>query len=212
MLYVVFLFCACLLQAQNIDTVYIVNGSFEDVPRHGGEDRKPISGWYDCGEKRFPSENPPDIHPGGYWENKVNAYHGKTYLGMVVRDNDTYEGVGQVLNGELERGRCYEFSVSLAQSPKYWSRSKLTNKNANYIRPTVLRVWGGNSLCEEIELLAESNPINHQNWNTYKFSFKPSQTFSHILVEAYYKTNSKVSYNGHILLDDLSHFYEVACY
>jgi outer membrane protein OmpA-like peptidoglycan-associated protein len=197
--------------SQYLDTVYVGNGSFEDVPRNGGEFRIPISGWYDCGTLKFPTESPPDIHPGGFWENNINAFHGKTYLGMVVRDNDSYEGVGQRLTKVLERGKCYEFSVSLAQSSKYWSQSKLTSQKANYIRPCVLRVWGGNGFCTTKELLAESPPVNHEDWKTYNFSFKPKEEYRYILIEAYYKTPVILPYNGHILLDNISHFYEVSC-
>jgi outer membrane protein OmpA-like peptidoglycan-associated protein len=208
---IIFLLSSGLCNAQYIDTVYLNNGSFEEIPRNGGEFRIPISGWYDCGALRFPSETPPDIHPGGFWENGVSANHGKTYIGMVVRDNDSYEGVGQRLTSVLEKGKCYEFSVSLAQSPKYWSQSKLTNDKANYIRPSVLRVWGGNGFCTTKELLAESSAINHEEWKTYNFTLKPKEEYRYILVEAYYKTPVILPYNGHILLDNLSHFYQIDC-
>jgi outer membrane protein OmpA-like peptidoglycan-associated protein len=198
------------LNAQYTDTVFVNNGSFEDIPRNGG-DRIPISGWYDCGVLRFPNESPPDIHPGGFWENEVKAAHGKTYLGMVVRDNDSYEGVGQRLTKVLERGKCYDFSLQLAQSSKYWSQSKLTNQKANYIRPCVIRIWGGNGFCTTKELLAESPAINHEEWKTYDFTCKPKEDYRYILIEAYYKTPVILPYNGHLLLDKMSHFYERSC-
>ena len=203
--------CVLTSYGQYIDTVFVNNGSFEDMPRNGGEFRIPINGWYDCGTLKFPTETPPDIHPGGFWENNVSANHGKTYLGMVVRDNDSYEGVGQRLTKVLEKGKCYEFSISLAQSAKYWSQSKLTSQKANYIRPCVLRVWGGNGFCATKELLAESPPVNHEEWKTYNFTFKPKEEYRYILVEAYYKTPVILPYNGHILVDNMTNFYEVSC-
>ena len=195
---------------QYTDTVFVSNGSFEDIPRNGSE-RIPISGWYDCGVLRFPSETPPDIHPGGFWANEVNASHGKTYLGMVVRDNDSYEGVGQRLSQVLQKGKCYDFTLQLAQSSKYWSKSKLTNEDVNYIRPCVVRIWGGNGFCTTKELLAESAPVNHEEWKTYEFTFKPKEDYRYILVEAYYKTPVILPYNGHLLMDKMSHFYERDC-
>jgi outer membrane protein OmpA-like peptidoglycan-associated protein len=160
---------------------------------------------------RFPNESPPDIHPGGYWKNMVPSLDGKTYLGMVVRDNDSYEGVSQRLATPLKAGSCYEFSASLAKSPTYISRSKLSQKEENYTRPAVLRVWGGTGYCNEKELLAESTAVNEENWQTYKFSFKPKSELRYILVEAYYKTPVILTYNGHILIDKLSNFVEVTC-
>jgi hypothetical protein len=79
------------------DTIRLTNPSFEDTPKRGGESDQQISGWYDCGMLYFPQESPPDIHPNGFWGVNVPAHDGKTYLGMVVRDNGTYEGVSAIL-------------------------------------------------------------------------------------------------------------------
>jgi len=79
------------------DTIRLRNSSFEDTPKRGGEALEGIAGWFDCGRINFPAETPPDIHPNGYWENNLPASDKKTYLGMVVRDNATYESVSQRL-------------------------------------------------------------------------------------------------------------------
>jgi outer membrane protein OmpA-like peptidoglycan-associated protein len=208
---ILYLLCATLVCAQDLDTIRIINGSFEDNPRNGAETMLDIKGWYDCGRLRFPNESPPDIHPGGYWKNMVPSLDGKTYLGMVVRDNDSYEGVSQRLSTPIKAGSCYEFSVSLAKSPQYISRSKLSQKEENYTRPAVLRVWGGTGYCNERELLAESPPVDNESWQTYKFSFKAKTELRYILVEAYYKTPVILPYNGHILLDKVTNISEVLC-
>ncbi|MEO6130368.1 MAG: hypothetical protein ABIQ02_00875, partial [Saprospiraceae bacterium] len=95
-----FLFCslACALIAQ--EAVMLENPSFEDIPRAGGQSTAPIKGWHDCGLTKFHGETPPDIHPvpTSAWEVSKPAYDGNTYLGMVVRYNDTYESLSQALS------------------------------------------------------------------------------------------------------------------
>ncbi|MBK6668056.1 MAG: hypothetical protein IPG48_18445 [Saprospiraceae bacterium] len=50
-------------------------------------------------------ETPPDIHPKNFWGVNVEAQHGKTYLGMVARDNNAYESVMQELASPLKAKR-----------------------------------------------------------------------------------------------------------
>ena len=195
------------------DTVRITNPSFEDFPKMGNLTPFPtrIKNWEDCGLKRFLGETPPDIHPGNFWENNLPPSDGNTYIGMVVRDNDTWEGVSQRLNGELKAGKCYKLSADLALSSQYLSRSRMTMEQSSYTKPAVLRVWGGDNICSERELLAESEGINHNEWRRYEFTVHPRANHSFILVEAFYRTPVIVPYNGHILLDNLSHFVEIPC-
>ena len=51
----------------------------------------------------------PDVHPGNYWEVNKPAFNGKTYVGMVVRNNDTWERISQMLEKPLIGGVCYDF-------------------------------------------------------------------------------------------------------
>jgi hypothetical protein len=75
------------------EVIKLQNPSFEDIPRAGSGMTPPITGWFDCGKTNFQSETPPDIHPveTGAWGVSKDAYDGATYLGMVVRDNDSWE-------------------------------------------------------------------------------------------------------------------------
>ena len=197
------------MQGQSI--IEIMNPSFEDIPRQGGELRLDIKGWFDCGQIRFPDESPPDVHPGNYWRVNIPPSDGMTYLGLVVRDNDTYEGLSQRLGKMIEAGKCYTFSIDLTKSNEYVSQSRLTSIVTNYVQPTVLRVWGGISLCNDKELLAESMPINHSDWRTYEFKIKSRSSHQFLMVEAYYKTPVFLPYCGHLLLDNLSNIVEVPC-
>lgn len=195
------------------DTVRMTNPSFEDFPKMGtlGPFPTRIKNWEDCGLRRFGGETPPDIHPGNFWENNLPPSDGNTYIGMVVRDNDTWEGVSQRLSTELKGGKCYKFSADLALSPQYLSLSRMTLEKSSYTKPAVLRIWGGNGICSERELLAESESVNHNEWRRYEFVIHPRQNHAYILVEAFYRTPVVLPYNGHILLDNMSHFIEIPC-
>jgi outer membrane protein OmpA-like peptidoglycan-associated protein len=194
---------------QDVD---VINGSFEGIPNQGINNLPfQLNGWYDCGKLRFPTETPPDVHPGGFWENQIAASEGRTYLGMVVRDNDSYEGVAQRLSQVLEGNQCYTFKLKLSRSSTYISQSRLEGTSANYTKPAVLRIWGGNGFCNDRELLAESTPVDHADWKTYEFKIKPKSEYRYILLEAYYKVPVMFPYSGHILVDAMSNFLKITC-
>lgn len=188
-------------------TVYLTNPSFEDIP---GANRIP-QGWYDCGYQ-FPGESPPDVQPSGSWQVRKEAAHGNTYVGMVVRDNDTWESITQPLSGPLLKGKTYKFSLFLCSSEIYLSgtrRTVNTEVKYNFITPAKLRIYGGNSLCAKDILLDESDVISNNDWREYVFTFRPTQTVTHIVLEAFYKTPVLVPYNGNILVDNASAITEV---
>ena len=118
------------------EPIYLANPSFEDMPRHSKEPR----GWHNSG---FPAESPPDVQPSGEFGVVKPAYEGNTYLGMVVRDNDTWESVAQRMSKPMEKGKCYEFSLSLCRSELYISVSRTTDETTNYTTPAKVRIYGG---------------------------------------------------------------------
>lgn len=188
------------------EPIELLNPSFEDFPRHS----KPPRDWNDCG---FPNESPPDIQPDPAYTFQVSKdpVDGDTYLGMVVRDNETYERVSQRLARPLEKGKCYEFSIYLARSPMYVSLSKTKNETTNYTTPAKLRIWGGFGQCDRNYLLAETKVINHDRWLQYNFTFEPIGNYTYIILEAYYQTPTLFPYNGNILLDHASAITPVPC-
>ena len=216
------LIIAGLLSFSDVESqeVRLKNGSFEDIPRRGGFDfsgnrTSAPKGWFDCGAIQFPNHTPPDIHKGGtsFWENEIATHDGKTYLTMVVREDDSYESISQKLTGTLKGGKCYQFSIYLAQSPTYLSGTKRTGNEIklNFKQPTVLRVWGGKVTCNQSQLLAESEAVDHEEWKEYKFVLEPNDDYQVITLEAFYKTPVLFGYNGHICLDNASHFRLVDC-
>ena len=188
------------------EVIRLTNPSFEDIPGHS---RPPI-GWRDCGAFLFPGESPPDVQPSGSWEVRKPANNGDTYLGMVVRENDTWESVSQQLSGTLKKGKTYTFDLFLCTSEVYMSFTKANRSTeSNYTTPAKLRIWGGNSLCSKEVLLAESSLITNNNWKKYYFTFKPTKNVNYIVLEAFYKTSTLVPYNGNILVDNASNIVEV---
>ena len=196
--------------------IKLINPSFEGPPSAGqpGVGLR-LSGWFDCGSYHYTGQTPPDIHPtGSYaWSVDSRPQQGNTFLGMVVRYDDTHEFVGQTLSSPLLKDKCYSFSCYLSMSDVYLSP---TNRNRdsteNFTTPTVLRIWGGNTLCEDkAQLLAESEPISNLNWKPYFFKLSPKFNYKYIILEVFYKTPVLFPYNGHLLLDNCSDITEIDC-
>jgi len=183
--------------------IRLKNPSFEDPPRAG----KPPTSWYDCG---FPGESPPDIQPGEFGATKA-PYDGNSYLGLVVRDNDSWERISQRLSKPILADQCYSFSMFLARSNIYLSASQLTKSMVQYSTPCVLRIWGGDDRCSKIERLAESELVSSNDWTQFDFKFEPTQTHTYILFEVFYKTPTLFPYNGNILLDNASPITPISC-
>lgn len=190
-------------QAQE-QKIQLKNASFEDTPRHSQTPRD----WIDCG---FPGESEPDVQPSGEFGVTMMPQDGDTYLGLVVRDNSTWERVSQRLTGPMEGGKCYEFSIYLAKSPQYLSQSRVTDEKVNYVRNAKIRIYGGFSPCHRQQLLAESPLIGSYNWRQFNFKFEPTDDFTYITFEAFYQTPNLFPYNGNILLDNASALTMVPC-
>jgi outer membrane protein OmpA-like peptidoglycan-associated protein len=188
-----------LLMGQEIT---LTNSSFEDVPSHS---TVPY-GWKNCGDVY---ESPPDIQPGSFQVDKI-AQKGKTYLGLVTRDNDTWEGVSQKLAKPIEAGQCYKFDIYLSKSLKYISLSKSSMKEENFNEAVRLRIWGGNSHCHKKEILAETVEVNHADWKKYRLEFNPTMEHQFIFIEAHYKKGAFFPYNGNLLVDNMSTIKECA--
>ncbi|MCB9281600.1 MAG: hypothetical protein H6562_22115 [Lewinellaceae bacterium] len=178
--------------------IRLLNPSFEGMPYPG----KTPALWRDCG---FAGETPPDIQPEPTFGVTKSAYQGSTYLGMVTRDNGTWEKIGQKLPVPLEINQCYVIRMMLAQSEIYASISRVTNQPDNYIHPVRLMIWGGLDVCSPAELLAASPPIDHKDWTEYAFILKPKkQKYDYIFLEARYLNTNDPPYNGNILVDAVS--------
>lgn len=190
---------------QDAETIRLYNPSFEDVPKHSD----PPRGWSDCGA---PGESPPDVHPTPQFNVLRPAFKGNTYLGMVTRDNDTWEAVTQRLPSPIVANQCYEFSIYLCRSDTYTSATRANPQGEyKFTEPVKLRVWGSSGYCEKRELLAESSPVKNVQWQKFEFKFEPSNTHQYIILEAFYKTPVLFPYNGNLLLDNASDIVPISC-
>lgn len=189
------------LSAQS-DIIYLENPSFEDEPRAGWQPNS----WIDCG---FPGESAPDVQPFGGFGVTQPAQNQNTYLGLVVRDNKTWECVSQRLRRPIRKDQCYKFSIYLSRSAQYVSPTKREpNRLTNFEKGTVLRIYGGNGPRDRAELLASTEVINHTEWKQYKFEFTPEKSdYQYFFLEVYYKTPTMFYYNGNLLLDNASEIY-----
>jgi outer membrane protein OmpA-like peptidoglycan-associated protein len=178
-------------------TIKLDNPSFEDYPQAAHVPQ----GWSDCG---FPNETPPDVQPNGIFKVSKTASHGSTYIGMVVRDVNTWEAMGQRLKTPIMKGVKYTFSLDLSRSELYESQSQATKKTVNYITPVTIRIWGGSGYCAKNELLDETEPVSSSTWKKYAFNFNPKMAHTHIMIEAFYKVPTLFPYNGNILVDNAS--------
>jgi hypothetical protein len=189
--------------AQHKD-IPLINGSFEGK---SGPGQVP-EGWFDCG---FEAETPPDLHPSAVFDIGLDAQDGETFLGMVARDNGSWEGLGQKLTAPLLENQCYTLSFYAARSETLVSLSRVTDEIVNYNIPTVLQIWGGYDECDQRELLGESFAIESPAWERYEFVLFPSDTFTHISIEVFYQREYTETYNGNVLLDNFSNFIAIPC-
>lgn len=179
-LLIISLFFSFSLKAQ----VVLDNSSFEGKPN----DAEMPNGWHAC--------NPgstPDILPGP-WGVSSEASQGNTYMGLITRENEEWESVGQRLRKPLEAGVCYSFTLDLAHSNTY-------NK---YNNPIKLKIWGGKTRCSKDQLLTESKVISHLDWETYEFIITPKEGINYIIFEAFFGDDKPKPWMGNILIDNCS--------
>ncbi len=180
-------------------TLSLKNPSFEG---EAGGGRTPDQ-WEDCG---FLEESPPDVHPCGQFGVTQQAADGQSFLGLVARDNDSWECVGQQLQEPLQADSCYQLILQACRSEKYESFSQASGQPADFNTPLLLRLWAGfkDKNREGFELLTETPAIAHTDWREYSLSFSPGRNYDYLYLEAYYDKSRPGPYNGNVLVDDLS--------
>ncbi len=170
-------------QLEASSQVHFRNPSFEGKP----QDATVPVGWRAC-----EPGSTPDILPG-VWGVYQEPAHGASYVGLITREDGTWESIGQRLENPLEKGQCYRFYLSLSTARTY----------AGYGQPIKLRIWGGTDTCTKQQLLWESPLISHRHWARYTVEFSTLFTLRHIVLEAFHQEGS-FSYKGNVLIDQLS--------
>lgn len=188
------------LSAQNV--IRLNNPGFESEPLAGVVPE----GWLNMGSS---DETPPDIQPG-FFGVDLKAAEGNTYLGLVVREHNTWEGVGQILDSYLLKDSTYTFSLYLNRSSKYKSSVRGRNSEpVSFTSPTILKIWGHNTITGEEELLAESTPPGHSEWVKYELTLQPKKgNYDEIDLMAYYAPGFEQT-NGNLLIDGCSDIVKV---
>lgn len=158
------------------------------------------SGWINLGSE---DQTPPDIQPG-YFGVEVAPQHGNTFLGLVVRKTNTWEGVGQQLKDFLKKDSAYTFSLWLSRSNEYRSPMQDSPEILKFIAPTILKIWGYNTSSKQEELLAESQAVSHSKWVRYEFMLTPTLAdYDELDLMAYYALGFEQT-NGNLLIDNCS--------
>lgn len=195
LVFIIFFLVSAKSRGQHL--IKLKNPSFEDEPRNS---TMPTD-WYYYGH---PDESPPDIQPGSF-EVTTRAVDGETYLGLVLRDNKTWEGIGQDLEQAMKRGYLYEMTVALAMPKRMVSISRATGEYADFNHPVLFRIWGVDIKNNKEEILAETPPIDHVDWRKYSFTLMPRKhDYPAIAFTAWYVNGLEKPYNGYILIDNCS--------
>ncbi len=163
--------------------IYLTNSSFEGEP----QDATVPVGWFPCAPGTTP-----DILPGP-WGIHLESSDGDTFLGLITRDDGSYESISQRFSTSLNPADCYSFTIDLAHSNNY----------AGYNSPLKVRIWGGAAKCGKDQLLLETGFIKNTDWKTFEVKFKPKKWLNYILIEAHYN-DSPTSAKGNILMDNIS--------
>jgi len=163
--------------------ISIPNASFEDTPA----DATTPQSWYPCEEFTTP-----DILPG-FWGVYKTADDGDTFVGLITRQDGSFESIATRTKETIKSGLCYKMNLSLAHSKTY----------AGFNKPLGLRIWTGKTKCDKSELIFESDPISHAEWRQYQIIFNIKHDSDYILIEVFNK-NGSLNYKGNILIDHLS--------
>lgn len=163
--------------------IYLQNASFEGK----AQDATVPVGWHPC-----ELGTTPDILPGP-WNVYQESSAGETYVGLITRDDGSWESIGQRLRRPIKSNDCYSFSIDLAHSRTY----------SGYNRPIRLRVWGCQTRCSKDQLLLETDLIRNLDWETFEIEFYAKKTINYIVLEAYCEgTGPKC--RGNILIDNIT--------
>lgn len=163
--------------------IQINNASFEGTP----QDATVPAGWFPCERGTTP-----DILPG-FWGVYQEASEGDTYVGLITREDGTWESISQRLSQALVAKECYAFTLDIAHSKTY----------ATYNQPLKVRIWAGTTRCERSQLLLETDFIENTDWEKYEVDFTAKGAYHYIIIEAYYK-DGNFSRRGNILIDNIS--------
>jgi len=186
----------CLIN--NIEAQIIIkNQSFEDIPKDSGT---PIF-WEQIG-----IGSTPDVLPG-FWMVKKKAVDGKTYIGLIHRENGTSEAIVQKLSTPIIKNTCYTFSIFAAQSKTYAGYNKGNGRLqvigfSDYELSFLEKKY--NPFPKKYEILAESEFIDYKFWKELKFKFTSTEDLNYLVLKISMGDELKKGIKSNILLDKMT--------
>ena len=159
---------------------YFVNNSFEGEP----QDAFIPVGWHKCTPLTTP-----DILPG-VWGVYQEPAEGSTFVGLITRNDGSYESIGQRFPKPLKAGQCYRITLFVAHSETY----------AGFNEVIRFRIWGGNEKCRRSELIYESVDVDHSDWKQYIIEYTPDSDLKYFILEAAFPDANKDS-RGNVIFD-----------
>ena len=160
--------------------IILKNPSFEDETA----DATLPGEWWSCQR-----ETTPDILPGSWGVYNMPA-DGSSYIGLITREDGSYESIGQRLDIPLNKKQCYQWNVSLAHSDTY----------AGYTSPIRFSIYLGDKKCDMRQLIFTSPVIEKKMWESFDFNFTPEFNAHYITILA---NDQGKQVNGNILIDGL---------
>lgn len=162
---------------------YLANPSFEGVPLMIG----PPPDWYICD-----TTSTPNVQPGKY-AIYLPPSDGITYIGLLTRENFTWEDMYAPLEIPLSKDSCYMFKIDLAFQQVL---------SFTIVSPIVLRIYGSNVNCQKENVLWESAPISNIDWQTSEFMIHNTEfDITDLILETYYV--GSYPYWGYMLIDNI---------
>ncbi len=163
---------------------YLLNPSFEGQILMIG----PPPEWEICIEG-----STPNVQPGKYAVS-LPPSHGNTYIGLLTRENNTWEDMYANLETPLSKDSCYIFKIDLAFQ-EYLSFT--------IVDPIVLNIYGSNITCQKNNLLWQSPAVGNIDWITYEFLIHNEEfDITDLILESYFA--GIYPYWGYMLLDNIS--------
>lgn len=197
-LFFVLLFPLCVMAQEVFEWE---NPSFEENER--GVAKTP-RGWTALtAESRYAEA---DIQPG-FFGCFTEPFFGDNYLGLVMRDNGTFEGIYQSFKHPFLKDSFYSFSVWAARSDEYNSITFASlDKPVKFNTPATLVVLGiTENKPAEFEFLAQSSLVISTGWQRIDFTFKPrKKNYNSIALAVLPEGDDLPIKNGNVLIDNVS--------
>jgi len=161
-------------------------------------------GWTTCNKGM---NSPPDIHNGTrlVWKNTQKPASGKSYVGLVLRQDGVVEHIGTELPSKLMQDQHYAFTLKLS-IPETFKGKLRNNQVIEFTDPVALEVWGSNSDCEFGELLHTTDVIHDTEWKKHKIHLNPKEN-DYDWIHLIPRYINDEPYNAALLVDGLSAIY-----